>query len=233
MANNDLSDESLNKLTKNNRMGFIRKVFGLVAVMLSVTALFVMVPMFIKPVENHIKDARSLWLLSTCLTIAIGCIITLFCFPKIARSVPTNYILLGVFCLCQSYIVSCVTAFYPPESVLIAATITAFMTIGLSMYALFTKTDFTWLIALAWSSCFILLSCSSLSYFYQSRLLDIMISGLVVFCVSLYIIVDIQLITGVHAHKYSLDDYVLAAMTLYIDIIRLFIELLRLYGEAS
>ena len=58
-----------------------------------------------------------------------------------------------------------------------------------------------------------------------------MISAIVVFIVSIYIIIDIQLITGKHAHKYLLDDYVMAAMSLYMDIIRLFLELLRIFGE--
>jgi len=214
-------------------MGFIQKVFGIVAVMLTVTALFVMVPMFVKPVENYMKDVRSLWLLYTSCAVAIVIMFALFCFPKVARSVPTNYILLGVFCLCQSWMVSCVTVFEEPETVLIAASITAIMTIGLSMYAIFTKTDFTWYVALLWSLCFIMLQCAILSIFYYSRISQIMISALVVFIVSIYIIIDIQLITGTHAHKYSLDDYVVAAMTLYIDIIRLFLELMRIFGEAN
>jgi len=214
-------------------MGFIKKVFGILAVMLTVTALFVMAPMFIKPVENYMKDVRSKWLLWPCSAITLVCMISLYCFPKIARSVPTNYILLGVFCLCQSWSVACLTVEFKPESVLIAAAITAFMTIGLSMYAIFTKTDFTWYVALLWSFCFIVLICTILSIFYHSMLTNIMISALVVFCVSLYIIVDIQLITGVHACKYSLDDYVVAAMSLYIDIIRLFLEILRILSEAN
>jgi len=232
MANNELSDGLRgNKLTNNTRMGFIRKVFGLVATMLTTTALFVLVPMYSQPVEDYIKDEKSLWLVITCCVISLVCIYALGCYVKIARSVPINYILLGVFCLCQSWMVACVTAFYEPESVLIAALITSFMTIGLSIYAITTKTDFTWCVALMWSLCFILIICSILSCFFYSRWMVIMISAIVVFIVSIYIIIDIQLITGKHAHKYLLDDYVMAAMSLYMDIIRLFLELLRIFGE--
>merc|ERR1711988_1149497 len=87
------------------------------------------------------------------------------------------------------------------------------------------------LYALGWSFCFILLICGILSIFFYSRWLQILISALVVFIVSIYIIIDIQLITGKHSHKYSIDDYVMAAMALYIDIIRLFLELLRIFGQ--
>ena len=52
---------------------------------------------------------------------------------------------------------------------------------------------------------------------------------------SLYIIYDTQLIIG-GKHKrcaqLSIDEYIYAAMILYLDIMRMFLELLRLLGAA-
>jgi FtsH-binding integral membrane protein len=40
------------------------------------------------------------------------------------------------------------------------------------------------------------------------------------------------IIGGEHkAHKFTVDDYVFAALTLYLDIIQLFMRLLRLLGK--
>ena len=55
------------------------------------------------------------------------------------------------------------------------------------------------------------------------------ITGLIVIIYGLYIIYDTQLIAGGRKHELSLDDYVIGALILYIDIIMLFLELLRLF----
>ena len=52
---------------------------------------------------------------------------------------------------------------------------------------------------------------------------------------SLFIVHDTQLIVGGKHRKAQLDtkDYVMGAMTLYLDIANLFLMLLRLFGEAN
>ena len=50
---------------------------------------------------------------------------------------------------------------------------------------------------------------------------------------SLYIIYDTQLILGQFGYKYNVDDYCLAALNLYIDIIYLFIRILSLLAAAK
>lgn len=54
-----------------------------------------------------------------------------------------NYILLAIFTICESYLVAFICSLYTAVSVIIAAVLTAGMTITLTLYALFTKRDFT------------------------------------------------------------------------------------------
>ena len=49
--------------------------------------------------------------------------------------------------------------------------------------------------------------------------------------VGMYLVYDVQLISGKFGIEYSIDDYIFAAMELYIDIIRLFLEILRILGK--
>ena len=51
--------------------------------------------------------------------------------------------------------------------------------------------------------------------------------GAVIF--SLFIVYDTQLIRD----EYSTDDYIFAALTLYFDVIRLFIQILRILGNSG
>jgi FtsH-binding integral membrane protein len=45
---------------------------------------------------------------------------------------------------------------------------------------------------------------------------------------SLYLVYDTQLMIGKFDNEYSVDDYVFAAINIYLDIINLFIYILRL-----
>ena len=47
----------------------------------------------------------------------------------------------------------------------------------------------------------------------------------------MYLVYDVQLISGKFGIQYSVDDYIFAAMELYIDIIRLFLEILRILAK--
>lgn len=49
---------------------------------------------------------------------------------------------------------------------------------------------------------------------------------------SFYIVFDTQLIVGgKHKHGFSIDDYAMAAICIYIDIIQLFLFILQLLGD--
>jgi FtsH-binding integral membrane protein len=66
------------------------------------------------------------------------------CIPSLARKVPTNYYLLLAFTICEAYTVGFVCATVKDGFiVLTAAVMTAAIAIALTLYAVFTKTDFT------------------------------------------------------------------------------------------
>lgn len=47
------------------------------------------------------------------------------------------------FTLCESYLVACICSMYTPMSVLLSTVATLMATLGLTFYAVTTKTDFT------------------------------------------------------------------------------------------
>jgi len=226
----DYTNKDLNDYT---RMGFVRKVLGIVAAMLTTTALFIIAPMYVPSIDIYLRSEESLWLDIVSLVVSLICIYALGCYQSVARSVPINYILLFVFTCAQSWSVTCVTVLYTPESVFIAAIITAAMTCGLALYAITAKIDFRPLISMIFALSSILFSCMILSFFYMPRWMEILIAACAVFCLSIYIIIDIVLITGRNSHKFSIDDYIMAAMHLYIDLIRMFLYLLEIFGSSN
>jgi len=104
------------------------------------------------------------------------------------------------------------------------------MTIGITTYAFTTKTDFTVcapaLFVIGFTFAFLLPF-----FFMWTRTLHLIYAGLGVILFSFYLLFDTQLIMGGKRYEVDIDDYILAAMILYLDIINIFLYLLRLLGN--
>ena len=59
--------------------------------------------------------------------------------------------------------------------------------------------------------------------FTDNKLIHIILSGCMVILYGVYLIYDTQLIIGGFKHSLDMDDYIMGALMLYVDIIGLFI----------
>merc|ERR1712226_189209 len=103
-------------------------------------------------------------------------------------------------------------------------------TFALTLYAFTTKTDYTYCGGAIWIFLFSLFFFSFFFFFMDYEVARVGFSIIGVILYSFYLIYDTQLIIGGKRFELSLDDYVIASMILYIDIIQLFLYLLRLFG---
>ena len=125
----------------SDRLNFIRKVYSIVATQLVITTLISSIPVANKDVAYWMVENYGLFIFAIVGYIATAC--TLICVRSISRKVPVNYILLGFFTLCVSYIVASCVGFTDPNIVIAAAATTAVVVCTLTAYAYYTKTDFT------------------------------------------------------------------------------------------
>jgi FtsH-binding integral membrane protein len=116
---------------------------------------------------------------------------------------------------------------------LIAAILTTAITLALTLYACTTKTDFTICGGLMFVLGMVVIVGSILSIFFRSRIFQVIISAISVVVFSIYLIYDTQLILGNGELKLEVDDYIFAALNLYLDIITIFLELLKLLGNSN
>ena len=65
----------------------------------------------------------------------------------------------------------------------------------------------------------------------QNHTFRIVYAVLAVILLGIYLIFDTQLIVGNKQNKFTTDDYIFASMCLYIDITRIFLELLVILGN--
>jgi len=173
-----------------------------------------------------------MWLFWTSIGLSILVIIPLICFKELSRRVPLNYILMTVWTVCESILVATCCSLYDPEIVIMAGILTAAVTISLTIYAFTTKTDFTFLGGLLFVSICLILFFGIFCFAFRSvRVLHIFFCILGVLVYSLYLIYDTQLVMGKFGQEYSVDDYIIAAIMIYIDIIQMFLYILQLFGR--
>ena len=108
--------------------------------------------------------------------------------------------------------------------------LTIFIFVGLTIFAIQTKIDFTNKSGIMLSLILCLILTGILSAFIPA--LRVVYAGLGAFVFSVFIVYDTQLIVGGshRTYQFSIDDYVLGALSLYIDFIQLFLFLLRIFG---
>jgi FtsH-binding integral membrane protein len=218
------------KFHADMRLGFVRKVYGILSAQLFATTLFVYIGTVSTAFQAFV--AGNPWVIIVAFLGSILSLITLACFGNIVNKVPNNYIILGIFTFCEAFIVACICGFYDPVTVLIAAVMTLGMTVALTAYAMTTKKDFTtsvgimivFLVAAMMFAFFI-------PFFFHSRLTEVIVAVVFIIIYGIYLVIDTQLILGSGKYRFDEEDYIVAALNIYVDIIGLFVYLLQLLGD--
>ena len=227
---NELDDEEIEKIIAQKvREGFITKVYGIIAYQILVTSLIV----YLGFVNTWFQEVilKSKFFLGLNIVITITCLFLPMFSAKLLQKMPSNYIILTLFTISFSCIISMETNKYTIKSVMSALFLTLATVLTLTFYAWKTKTDFT-VHSGTLLVCLVLLIFSSFIFMVVripfSNLL-VMYGSLVLCCI--YLIYDTQLLIGRRGKKFSEDDYILAAITLYLDIIVLFLQILKIFGD--
>jgi len=208
-------------------MSFISKVYGILTIQLVITVC-VALPfhVFGELQEFVIQSPTLLWL-----TLALGfgflCILT--CCPDIGRAYPSNYFLLGAFTLTEGILIGVITAMHQTSAVLLAVCVTLALVAGLTYYSVKTKSDWTGSGPYLFVALLCLLILGFTLLFVNVPFLQKVHSTLGALLFSFYLVYDTQIITGGKHQQFRLeiDEYVFAALALYLDIINLFLYILN------
>ena len=218
-----------NEISQKIRGGFITKVYGILIYQLLITSLVVLFSQINSSFQKLLLSSRFLYF--TSIVIFIVCLFLPICNPNIYRQVPTNYIIITIFTLGYSWIVASMTCLYSFSSVMCALFLTFIMLVSLTIYAKKSEKDFTIM-----GGCIFTLSILLIFSFIIIMFISIPLFYLVSLCFSLilccvYIIFDTQLIIGDKTNKFKEDDYILAAINIYLDVIMLILIILSIVGN--
>lgn len=156
-------------------------------------------------------------------------LLSMACCETARRSFPINFVCLGLFTVTMSLLLGAISSTMDANLVLMAVGITALLVISLSIFAIQTKYDFT-----AWRGVLIacVISLIILAFagaFLRAAFGETAISIFGALIASFLLIYDTQLIIGgTHKYQFSPEDYIFAALTLYVDCVRILLYVLRL-----
>ena len=127
---------------------------------------------------------------------------------------------------------------FPPflqsKEVLIAAGICTVVCLSITLFSLQTKWDFTVCGGFIFVSFVVLLMFAIMAICMPSYVMNLLYASLGALVFSLYLVFDTQLMLG-GSHKYSIspEEYIFAALNLYLDIVNIFIYILAIVGGSN
>jgi len=213
-------------LSKRDRKQFVIKVYAICSTQLLITVLACVASITnLGGVQDFMKEFY--WLSYIAIGIGIVLFCVLACSKEKSRKVPLNYILLFAFTLAWSWMVAGFVIWYTPESVLMCTALVMFMFVALTLYACFTKEKhLQWCWAMGAVLGFCIWPAFIFAWMFPSKLGYIGLYLLIAVLTSIYIVYDTKMIMT----KFGCDEYIIAALMLYVDIIQLFIMILSICG---
>jgi len=233
-SNNSVEIDDDTSIQMSVRTGFIIKVYGILSIQLMITFGAVLFCQ-IKPIKYFIFKnqafAASLLIFSSSSFIIFFLILA--CCRGISRKVPYNYLFLFAITLCQAISCAITSSIYSFQIVSIALVLTIVATLAISFYACTTKNNF--------STCRIglyvifsqMFTIGIIAVLFRVKALYAFYTFCMTICVGIYLVYDTQLIMGKLGVGYSIDDYIFASLEIYMDIIRLFLYILKIVGNSS
>ncbi|KAK7887170.1 hypothetical protein WMY93_026791 [Mugilogobius chulae] len=214
----------------NIRRGFIKKVYFTLMLQLLVTVGIICA--FLYWSELRVWTWHNKWFSYTMMAAVMVLVLALSCCDNLRRQVPLNFIALGLFTVAEGLMLGSVAAYFDAEAVLWAMLATTLVSLALSLFAFQSKWDFTMLNGSLWVLMWTLISFCLLCAILRSQYVYIVYACLGTLVFSLYLVFDTQLIVGGKHRKYEMspEEYVFAALNLYVDIVSLFLLLLQLIG---
>ncbi|CAL8364038.1 unnamed protein product [Arctogadus glacialis] len=215
---------------KTIRQAFIRKVFMVLTVQLTVTFSFVAVFTFVDEAKLFVR--RNPWTYYASYAVFVVSLIVLSCCGDFRRKHPWNLVALSILTLSLSYMVGMIASFYNTDTVIMAVGITAVVCFTVVVFSLQSKYDFTSCRGVLFVCLIVLLVFSILCIFIRNRILDIVYASLGALLFTCFLAVDTQLLLGNKKMALSPEEYIFAALNLYTDIINIFLYILAIVGRS-
>ncbi|KKK21601.1 hypothetical protein P175DRAFT_0498437 [Aspergillus ochraceoroseus IBT 24754] len=207
------------------RMQFIRKVYAILTVQLLLTTVMSTISFFSDSYRHWIQS--NFWLMMVSVFGALGFLFVTYWKRK---SYPANLLFLSAFTILEAYSISVVTSFYDARIVVQALILTLGIFVALTLFACQTKYDFTNWMPYLFGALWFLILFGFVSFMLPfNSTVELIYGGIAALIFSGYILVDTQLVM----RHYHVEEEIAASISLYLDILNLFLAILRILNSQS
>ncbi|EXB64217.1 hypothetical protein L484_002350 [Morus notabilis] len=213
------------------RWSFIRKIYSIVCIQLLATIAVAAIVVSVRPIAHFFASTGAG--LALYIVLIITPFITLCPLYYYYRKHPVNYLLLGIFTISLAFAVGLTCAFTSGKVILESVILTTVVVVSLTLYTFWAAKrghDFNFLGPFLFGAVMVLMVFALIQILFPMGRISIMIYGCLaslIFCG--YIIYD----TDNLIKRYTYDEYIWAAVALYLDIINLFLSLLTVFRAAD
>ncbi|XP_041658924.1 protein lifeguard 1-like [Cheilinus undulatus] len=220
---------------KNVRRGFVRKVFCIVILMFLFTFAVVCLFTFCKRLKDAVQE--NLWVYLSSYIIFTTVITSFAAFKSFSRRHPWNIVGLVLVTLSLSYMAGTIASFHDTTSVLIAMGSTIIIFAVIIAFSAQDRVKF--------NTCYVILLIIAVDVimfgimygifksFHPSHIPHILLGSFGAFLLSMCLLIDVQLMTGKMKDRVDPEEYVFAALLIYLDIVIIFIWFLQIMGQYS
>lgn len=214
---------------KEIRRVFVRKVYAILMVQLAITFGFIALFIYEPHVKLFVQRNLSAYIAAYVSFFVIY--MALVCCESLRRSYPTNLILLFVFTLVMSYMVGVISSFHDIDTVLMAAGICAACCLAVSIFSCHTKFDFTSCAGFLFIAVWALFLFGILAIFTYNKILNTVYAVLGAVLFMAFLAFDTQMLMGGRKVELSPEEHIFAALQLYMDIVQIFLFILRIMSS--
>ncbi|XP_054794429.1 protein LIFEGUARD 4-like [Prosopis cineraria] len=209
------------------RWSFIRKVYSIITFQLLATVAVASVVVFVHPIAHFfVSSGAGLALFIVLIIIPFIVLCPLYYYHQ---KHPLNYLLLGLFTISLAFAVGLTCAFTIGKVILESVILTSVVVVSLTLYTFWAARrghDFNFLGPFLFGAVLVLMVFALIQILFPLGKISVMVYGClasIIFCG--YIIYD----TDNLIKRFTYDEYIWAAVSLYLDIINLFLALLTIF----
>ena len=223
-------DQNIKEIIRNQ---FVRKVYGILLVQFILTFGLILICQ-IKVIKNFLYNHKALYIslmILSGLVFAISFTI-LICYPSLMRTVPYNYIFLFLFTFSETVLLIYISILYSFQYVFGSIAFVSCICVVIFFMSCIKKISLKFIYL-----CIIIVAILGIIYgilalIFRKYYLEFLFCLIGAILFTLFLVYDTQKITQFDNNNYiTIDDYIFAALVLYTDIIRLFIEILKMLGR--
>jgi FtsH-binding integral membrane protein len=216
------------KIYLSIRSKFMLKVYGILLFQFIFTFGIILICQ-IKIIKKYLLSQKTLCisLLAVFAFVYLFAFTIFLCRSDLMRRVPINYIVIVLITICETIVLTYISIFFQLEIIIAAITFLTAICLAIFFISLFNQIDIKNLYMTLITLFFCALNYGILALIYRSNYLYFLYCLIAAIFYTLFIVYDTTIIRD----DFDLDDYAYGALTLYFDIIRLFIIILQIIGN--